>query len=128
MSERNVSRGAFITGWILSGLISAFFILGGIVGLTQGDKMADDVRKMGWEPRQMTILTIVEIACAIVYLIPKTAGLGAILLTGYLGGAVAVHVRINDPLLVVPVVFGVLVWLGLYLRDARLRALVPLRT
>jgi Mn2+/Fe2+ NRAMP family transporter len=124
---RPVSPAAYWTGWVLSILPCLMFIGGGIFALTQGDKMADDIRKMGWEPRYMTLLTYVEIACAIIYLIPQTAVLGAILLTGYLGGAVATHARLGDPLLVVPVIFGILIWLGIFLRDRRLRALVPLR-
>jgi hypothetical protein len=73
-------------------------------------------------------LGITEVACTIIYLIPRTAVLGAILLTGYFGGATATHVRVGDPSFVGPVVLGVLVWLGLFLRDDRLRALIPLRS
>jgi hypothetical protein len=71
----------------------------------------------------------VLLASTIIYVIPRTAVLGAILLTGYLGGAVATHVRVGDPLFPVlfPVILGVLIWGGLYLRDERLRALIPLR-
>jgi len=71
----------------------------------------------------------VLLVCTVLYLIPLTSVLGAILLTGYLGGAVATHVRAGEGLfsLVFPIIFGVLIWLGLYLRDDRLRALVPLR-
>lgn len=61
------------------------------------------------------------------YLIPRTCVLGAILLTGYLGGAVATHVRVNDPTMIVPMVVGIPIWLGLFLRDERLRALLPVR-
>ena len=70
---------------------------------------------------------ILELACTVVYVIPRTSVLGAILLTGYLGGATATHVRIGDPFFV-PVGLGVLVWGGLFLRDDRLRALIPLRS
>jgi hypothetical protein len=73
----------------------------------------------------------VLIACTLLYLIPRTSILGAILLTGYLGGAVATHVRIGDPLFshtLFPVYFGVMTWGGLYLRDSRLIALIPLRS
>ena len=68
-------------------------------------------------------------ACTVLYLIPRTSVLGAILLTGYLGGAVATHVRVGGPLfsVIFPVIFGVLVWGGLYLREDRLRTLLPLR-
>jgi Mn2+/Fe2+ NRAMP family transporter len=74
------------------------------------------------------LIGILEIACTVIYVIPRTSVLGAILLTGYLGGATATHVRIGDPSFFGPVIFGVLVWLGLWLRDARLRALLPLRS
>jgi hypothetical protein len=71
-------------------------------------------------------LFIVELVCVLLYAIPRTAVLGAILLTGYLGGAVATHVRVGEPWFL-PVIFGVLVWLGIYLREPRLRELAPLR-
>ena len=75
---------------------------------------------------QMTGLGILEAACTIVYLIPRTAYLGAILLTAYMDGAVATHVRVGEPFYL-QVGLGVLVWLGLYLRDPRIRELIPLR-
>lgn len=71
-------------------------------------------------------LGILEIVCTVTYAVPRTAMLGAILLTGYLGGATATHVRIGDSF-ISPVILGVLVWGGLFLRDPRLRALIPLR-
>jgi hypothetical protein len=70
---------------------------------------------------------MLEVGCTIVYLIPRTAMLDAILMTGYLGGATASNVRIGDPSLIGPVLAGVLVWAGLYLRDERLSALIPVR-
>ena len=73
------------------------------------------------------MLGIVEVGCTLVYLIPRTAVLGAILLTGYLGGAVATHARLLEVQFLAPMVLGVLVWGGLYLRDARVRALIPFR-
>ena len=75
----------------------------------------------------MLRIIIVEVVCAVIYAIPQTSILGAILLTGYLGGAVSTHVRAGEPFFLALIV-GVLVWLGLYLRDERLRALVPLRS
>ena len=72
-------------------------------------------------------LGIIELVCVVVYVIPRTSILGAILLTGYLGGAVATHLRVLDPFFdtIFPILIGALVWGGIYLRDARLRALVP---
>lgn len=72
-------------------------------------------------------LGILEVACVVVYLIPRTAVLGAILLTGYLGGAVATHLRVGDPCFG-PILLGVVLWGGLFLRDPRLRTLIPLRS
>ena len=78
------------------------------------------------DSRVVRPLFFVELACVLLYVIPQTAVLGAILLTGYLGGAVATHVRAGEPFWF-PIIFGILIWLGLVLRDARIRALVPLR-
>ena len=71
-------------------------------------------------------LGILELACTVLYVIPRTAVLGAILLTGYLGGAIVSHLRVGDPF-IGPIIFGVLVWAGLFLREKRLRALIPFR-
>jgi Mn2+/Fe2+ NRAMP family transporter len=71
-------------------------------------------------------LGVVELASAVIYLIPQTAVLGAILLTGYMGGAIATHVRLEEPF-IIQTMIGVVVWLGIFLRDARLRQLIPLR-
>ena len=82
--------------------------------------------KLGFQEGSLTAVGLLELACVAAYAFPRTAVLGAALLSAYLGGAVATHVRIGDPF-VVPVVLGLMVWAGLYLRDARVRALVPLR-
>jgi hypothetical protein len=79
--------------------------------------------KLGWQESTLSGIGILELACLAIYLVPRTAFLGAVLLTAYLGGAVAAHVRIGDAF-VVPVLLGVLVWAGLYLRDERVRTLV----
>jgi hypothetical protein len=71
-------------------------------------------------------LGVLELACTAIYLIPRTAVLGAILLTGYLGGAVVTHLRVGDPF-IGPIIFGLLIWAGLFLREPRLRSLIPLR-
>ena len=81
------------------------------------------VGKMGYPASTALKIGIVEIACAIIYAIPRTSFLGAILVTGYLGGATATHVRIGDPFFM-PVLVGVVAWVGLYLRDPRLRTLL----
>jgi len=86
----------------------------------------DGFAHLGWPIALAFPLALLEFACTVVYLVPRTSVLGAILLTGYLGGAVATHVRIGEPF-VLQLALGVLVWGGLYLRDARLQALIPLK-
>jgi hypothetical protein len=86
--------------------------------------MPKELARLQWEAELIKTIGVVELTCAVLYLIPQTSVLGAILLTGYLGGATATHVRIHDAF-IGPVVFGVIVWLGLYFRDARIRALMP---
>jgi hypothetical protein len=81
---------------------------------------------LGWSERSMLPLAILELTCALLFLIPRTAVLGAILVAGYMGGAIATHARLGEPFLVQAGV-GLLVWLGLYLRVPRLRELIPLR-
>jgi hypothetical protein len=81
--------------------------------------------KFGYPESALVPIGLLEAVCAIVFAIPRTSVLGAILVTGYLGGAVATHVRVGDPFLI-PVVLGALAWVGLYLRDERIRALVPI--
>jgi hypothetical protein len=82
---------------------------------------------LGLPPSLVTPLAILELSCVAIYLVPPTSVLGAILLTGYLGGAICTHLRVGDPF-VVQIVLGLFVWLGLYLREDRLRTLIPLRT
>jgi hypothetical protein len=83
--------------------------------------------QFGYPQHLATPIGIVLVACTLLYVVPRTAVLGAILLTGYLGGATASQVRVEDPFFLFAAVFGVLVWAGLYLREPRVRALIPLR-
>jgi hypothetical protein len=80
----------------------------------------------GFKPEQATTVGAIELICVVLYAIPRTAGLGAVLLTGYLGGAVVTHLRVSEPVFA-PVLIGAIVWGGLYFRDERVRALLPLR-
>jgi hypothetical protein len=84
------------------------------------------VGKLGYPEGSLTAIGLLEVFCAAVYAVPQTAVLGAVLLTGYLGGAIATHVRVGDPF-AGPALLGVLAWAGLYLRDERLRAFLPIR-
>lgn len=86
----------------------------------------EGLRHLGWDAGTMTAIGVLEILCTVIFLIPRTAVFGAILIAAYMGGAVATHVRVGDPFWV-QILVGVFVWLGLWLRDARLGALVPIR-
>ena len=81
---------------------------------------------LGWPISLASTLAALELTCTVIYLVPRTSVLGAILLTGYLGGAIATHVRIGEPF-VLQLLLGVLIWGGLYLREPRLRKLIPLK-
>jgi DoxX-like protein len=85
------------------------------------------VGRLGYREGTLAAIAVLEIGCALLYAIPRTSVLGAVLLTGFLGGAIATHVRVGDPF-APPLVLGILAWAGLYLRETRLRALIPLRT
>ena len=123
-----VSKTVLWAGYILSALPALLLIFSAIMKLLKPAPIVEGFAKYGYPETLIITLGIVELACAIIYLIPRTSVLGAILLTGYLGGATATNVRIGDPSFFMPVIVGVLVWGGLYLRDPRLRALIPLRS
>ena len=118
------------TGRIISALPVLFLLMDGVMKLLKPRVVVDATVQLGYPESVILGLGIVLITCTILYIIPPTSGLGAILLTGYLGGAVATHVRVGEGLFPVlfPVIVGVLIWGGLYLRNQRVRALVPLRS
>ena len=89
-------------------------------------ELAEQFGKFGYPEGVLIAIGITEVVCVVLYLLPQTAVLGAVMLTGYLGGAIATHVRVHDNF-ISPVIVGVFVWLALYLRDPRVRALLPLR-
>lgn len=123
-----VSKGALWAGRIVSGLIALFLLLDGAMKLAKPAFVVQETMRLGYPERVIFPLGAVLIVCTVIYLIPRTAVFGAILLTGYLGGAVATHVRAGEPVfsIVFAIALGVLVWLGLYLRNPTLRLLVPL--
>jgi hypothetical protein len=120
----------FWVGWVLTILPALALLASGSMKLIQPPGMEESIKKIGWDDTRLVFgLGIVEIACALIYLFPPTSVLGAILVTGYLGGAVATHVRIHDfPDMAAPIILGVLIWGGLFLRCGRVRALIPLRS
>jgi hypothetical protein len=115
-------------GRIVSGLPALFLVVDGAMKLVQPEMVVKGTVELGYPESVIFPLGIVLLLCTVLYLIPQTAVLGAVLLTGYLGGAVATHVRVGAGWFPIcfPVVFGALLWGGLYLRDGRLRALIPL--
>jgi hypothetical protein len=127
METARTSKGMLWSGRILSGLLVAFMLFNGAIGFVKPDMVRQGFEHMGYPYSLHVAIGIVLIACTLIYAIPQTSILGAILLTGYLGGATATHLRIGEPFYF-QVVIGVLLWVGVYLRDARLRALVPLRS
>jgi hypothetical protein len=114
-------------GRIISALVVPFLLFDSLVKLMKLSLAVKPTIRLGYPESLVLSIGIVELVCLVVYVIPPTSILGAILLTGYLGGATATHMRIGEPFFF-PIVVGALVWLGLFLRDDRLRALLPLRS
>ena len=125
-----VSKKRFWAGGILSGLPVLFLLLDGVMKLLKPVPVVEATVRLGYPESVILGLGILLLICTVMYVIPRTSILGAILLTGYLGGAVATHVRVGDGLFPIffPVILGALVWLGLFLRDDRLRTLLPLQS
>jgi hypothetical protein len=115
---------------IVGGLPALFLLVGGVTNLFKPAFVVEGTTALGYPESVIVPLGVVVLVCAVLYLIPQTAVLGAILLTGYLGGAVATHVRVGNPLFthtLFPVYLGVMIWAGLVLRDRRLRPILARR-
>lgn len=111
----------------ISVLLSLLFAMSAVMKLKGGGGVMERMAQLGLPESLVVPLGILEISCVAIYLIPATSMVGAILLTGYIGGAILAHVRVGDPFFF-QIVLGVCAWLGLYLRESRLRELMPLRT
>ncbi len=118
------SRIAATSGWVMSGLVTLFMLQDAAIKLIGPDGAKSATQDLGYPIDQLTILGLVLLACTVLYAVPRTALLGAILLTGYLGGAVAINARIESGWLLFPVALGVLAWVGLALRDRRVNQLL----
>jgi hypothetical protein len=118
------STAARRTGWIISGFVALFMLVDGGGRLAHFAPYVEGLVKLGYPAHLGVPIGLALIVSTLLYLAPPTAVLGAILLTGYLGGATATQVRLEDPWFLFPVAFGALAWLGLYLRDRRVRALL----
>ena len=120
------SRKALWAGWVLSILPALLLLFSAGMKFIQPPAVIEMFAHLGWPERSVVPLGILEVACALLFLIPNTAVLGAILVAGYMGGAIATHARLGEPVFIQAGV-GVLAWLGLYLREPRLRVFIPLR-
>ena len=127
-NNTDISRKQLWAGRVLSGLAVLFLLFDAIGKLMQPVQVIEGTTQLGWPASVILPLGIIQVICLILYLFPRTSVLGAILWTGYLGGAVATHVRLGNPLfshILFPTYIAALLWGGLWLRDRRLRALVP---
>lgn len=119
--------GRTIAGWVVSGLVAAFMLLDAGLKFAQPPGVAEAFQRTGWPMDLSVTLGVILLGCTLLYLIPKTAVLGAILLTGYLGGAVATNLRLHNPAFNTwfPIVFGVLAWIGVWLRERKVGQVFP---
>jgi DoxX-like family len=124
-----VAKKRLWAGRVITALATLFLLMDSAIHLIKPAPVVEAFARLGFPLSLAVELAVIEFLCLVLYLIPRTSILGAILLTGYLGGAVAINTRAGNPLFetIFPVIFGLLVWAGIFLREDRLRALVPLR-
>jgi DoxX-like family len=116
------------TGRIISALMIVFMLFDAGVKILKLPAAVEGTVRLGYPASTVQLIGIIALVCALLYAIPRTSILGAILLTGYLGGATATQVRVQEAWSIFPPILGALIWAGLYLRDERLRALIPLNS
>ena len=127
MQSASVSKSALWTGRVMSALAVLMVLFASVVKLMRTAAAIEGFAHAGLPEKLMIPVGLIELICVVVYVIPQTSILGAILMTGLLGGATMTGLRIGDPSVPIPIVLGMLAWGGLYMRDVRLRALIPLR-
>lgn len=125
----SVSKVNLWIGRVLSGLAILFLLFDGVIKLIKITPVTEAFAHLGYPDNLALTIGALQLTCLAVYIIPRTSVLGAILLTGYLGGATASHVRVGDPLFPIffPALIGLMIWGGLFFTDERLRDLLPLR-
>lgn len=123
---RDTSKAMFWSGVVMSAVPVLLLLFSASMKLTQNEQAVEGFVHFGFPDGVALPIGLVELACTVLYVVPQTAVLGAILLTGYLGGATVTHLRVEEAYFV-PIVLGVLLWGGLFLRDARIRVLIPFR-
>ncbi|HTB23069.1 MAG TPA: DoxX family protein [bacterium] len=114
-------------GWALTALPALMFLMSATMKFMGTAQVLQMFNLLGWQANDLLPLGVLELSCVVLYLIPQVSVLGAIVLTGYLGGAIATEVRVGHPIYM-HIVIGLLIWGGLYLRESRLRALLPFRS
>lgn len=122
-----ISKAALWTGRVMSALPVLLVLMSSVMKLLKLPAVVEGFARAGLPPHLILPVGIIELTCVVVYVIPRTSVLGAILMTGLLGGATITTLRVGDPTYPMPVVLGMLAWGGLYLRDPRMRALIPLQ-
>jgi len=122
-----VSKAALWSGRVMSALPILLVLMSSVMKLLKLPAVVEGFARAGLPQHLILPVGVIELVCVVVYVIPRTSVLGAILMTGLLGGATITTLRVGDPTYPMPVVLGMLAWGGLYLRDPRLRALIPLR-
>ena len=131
MTVESSAKKRSIAGDVLTGLVALFLTFDTVMKLLQLAPAVQGTTELGYPAGTVVVIGAIELVCLVLYLIPPTSVLGALLLTGYLGGAIATHVRVGSPLpthTLFPIYVALMVWGGLYLRESRLRALLPFRT
>ncbi|MBI3594103.1 MAG: DoxX family protein [Nitrospirae bacterium] len=126
MTSNNKRDKMVWAGRVVTVLVALPFFLSAFMKFSGNPKMVQGWNHLGWPESMVTVIAILEITSVLLYLVPQTSTLGAILMTGYLGGAIATHLRIGEPVFM-QVLFGVLIWGGLYLRESSLRQILPIR-
>ena len=125
MTQTSIPKWQIVTGWVLSGILAFLFLPSAFFKLAQPEGFLEEWTK-SYPAGAARPLGIIELAMFVLYLVPKTRYLGGLIMLAYLGGAVATHLHAEDGNFPVPVLVGIIAWLGLFLRDRKLRALIPI--
>ena len=128
--ENTVSKTRLWISYVMSGLVILFMLMDSIMKFVKPPEVIEGTLALGFAEQHLPVIGALGLISALLYAFPRTSILGAILLTGYFGGAVATHLRLNNPLFthtLFTVYFGILIWGGLWLRNSKLRELLPLR-
>jgi hypothetical protein len=130
MNNEAQTKKRLMVGYVLTGLVSAFLTFDVVMKVLRLAPAVQATTDLGYPAGTVVWIGLIQLICLVTYLVPRTSVLGAVLLTGYLGGAIATHVRVESPLLgytLFPTYVAAMVWGGLYLRETRLRELLPFR-